>query len=130
MATESAFKVLAVLFGILAVSNFSKPLELSSQAGFVLFGERLSGASNAIAGPIFGALLAAYAYGIWTKRSWALPLGGAYAAYVIINLVLFQMRMPASASPGVAFGIVYAVVAIGVSAGAAMFLARHRDELS
>ena len=125
--------VAAILFGILAISNLSKPLQIGSQTGFVLLGERLDGTENLIAGPIFGAILATYAYGIWTMRRWALPLGRLYAAYVIVNLVLFPFRTPPPPGAGTGwrlFGLVYAAVAIGISMGAWVSLARRRDELA
>jgi hypothetical protein len=118
-----------VLFALLAVSNFLKPLQVGgSQTGFVLFGERLSGLPNAGAGPLFGLYLAVYALGIWRLRRYALPMGYAYAAYVVANLVLFTIRAPQP--PGVGpmiFGLVYSGVAIGVSAGAVMLLRRRAD---
>jgi len=118
----------AILFGVLAVSNALKPLQLlGDNTGFVLFGGRLSGGANAIAGPLFAAFLAVYAYGIWTMRRFALPMSHAYAAYVILNLILWNMR---STEPTpVLFGIVYATVAIGVSLGAAIALTRRKAEL-
>jgi hypothetical protein len=125
-----SFKVLAVLFGLLAISNAAKPLEVSGDAGFVFFGERLRGSPNAMVAPLFALYLAIYAYGLWSARKFALPMGVAYAVYVILNLVLFQMRMPADAHPSLAFSIAYSVVAIGVSSGAALLLWRHRHELA
>ena len=124
--------VAAILFGILAISNLSKPLQIGPHTGFVLLGQRLDGTANLIAGPIFGAILGTYAYGVWTMRKWAAPLGGLYAAYVITNLVLFPFRTPPppDAGPGwQLFGLVYAVVAIGVSGGAWWTLSKRRDEL-
>jgi len=124
--------VAAILFGLLAISNLSKPLQIGPHTGFVLFGERLDGMANLIAGPIFGALLATYAYGVWTMRRWAVPLGGLYAAYVVANLVLFPFRTPPppNAGPGwQVFGLVYAAIAIGISGGAWWTLSRRRDEL-
>ena len=124
--------VAAILFGILAISNLSKPLQIGPHTGFVLFGERLHGTANLIAGPIFGAILATYAYGVWTMRRWAIPLGGLYALYVILNLVLFPFRTPPPPGAGVGwqvFGLVYAAVAIGISGGAWWALSRRRDEL-
>ena len=54
--------VLAVLMGLLALSNFAKPLgqtmQPESDAGFVFLGHRLHGLANAIMGPLFGLLLA------------------------------------------------------------------------
>jgi hypothetical protein len=123
----------AILFGILAISNLSKPLHIGSQTGFVFLGEKLSGTPNLIAGPIFGAILATYAYGVWHMRKWAVTIGGLYAAYVIVNLTLFPFRTPPppNAGPGSQiFGLVYAAVAIGVSSGAWWTLSRRRDELA
>ena len=122
-------KVFAVLFVVLAISNFLKPLQIGEDSGFVLFGERLSGTANAIAGPVFGAILLAYAAGIWRLKAYALPLGVAYAAYVLANLVLYSMRMPASEQPSLAFNVVYSIVALGVSWGAAYLLAKNRAAL-
>lgn len=122
----------AVLFGLLAVSNFLKPLALDAQTGFVLLGKRLSGTPNAIAGPIFGVFLALYAMGIWRMRRYALPMSFVYAAYVVTNLVLFNFRTPPPPNAGVGyqiFGVVYAIVAIGVSAGTARVLSKRRNEL-
>ena len=124
--------VAAILFGLLAISNLSKPLQIGPHTGFVLFGARLDGMANLIAGPIFGALLATYAYGVWTMRRWAVPLGGLYAAYVVANLVLFPFRTPPPPNAGTGwqvFGLVYAAIAIGISGGAWWTLSRRRDEL-
>ncbi len=129
---DRALSVFAVLFALLAVSNLLKPFQLGgSQTGFVLFGERLSGTANAVAGPLFGAYLALYAAGIWRRRRFALPMAYAYAAYVAVNLVLFNLRNPSP--PGVGyllFGLVYAAAAIGVSSGAAVTLARRKTALA
>lgn len=121
----------AVLFGILAVSNLLKPLQLGDETGFVLFGQRLTGTANALAGPAFGAALLAYAVGLWRMRRWALPLAWAYAAYVLVNLVLFTVRTPQA--PGIGrqvFGLVYAVVALGVSVGTALLLRQRKNDLA
>jgi len=124
--------VCAVLFGVLALSNFLKPLQLEgAQTGFVLFGTRLSGTANAVAGPLFGLYLATYAAGIWRTKRYALPMGQVYAAYVVLNLILFNVRNPVP--PGAAylvFGIVYSTVAIGVSLGAAILLAKCKAALT
>jgi hypothetical protein len=124
--------VAAVLFGILAVSNALKPLEIGAQTGLVFFGQRLSGTPNLILGPVFGIFLAAYAAGIWRMRRYALPLAWIYAAYVLVNLALFSVRTPQPAHPSTAekvFGIVYAIVALGCSFGTAWVLQRRAREL-
>lgn len=120
--------VCAILFALLGVSNALKPLEASATQGFVLFGHRLSGTPNLIAGPLFALVLWTYAAGIWRTRRWALPLGIAYAAYVVVNLVLYT-RASAEAPPAL-FMAGYVLVAVGVSSGAAYLLYRRRAELT
>ena len=126
--------VLALLFGLLAVSDLTKPLQESFGAGlrpgFVLFGHRLSGTANAVVGPLFGLYLLLYAAGIWRMRRWALPGGAAYAVYVLVNLTLFLLRDAEPMREGVLFGVMYAVVAIGISWGAVWVLSKRRDVLT
>ena len=125
---------LAILMGLLAISNFAKPLgqatDPGGNAGFVFFGHRLHGTANAIIAPLFGLLLAAYAYGVWTMKRWVVLLGAAYAVYVILNLVLFMANPPPGDQQSLLFMLVYAAVAIGVSSGGALYLHRSRDRLS
>lgn len=126
------FKVFAVPFALLAISNFLKPLQIGGdQTGLVFFGQRLTDAANAVAGPLFGLFLAIYAYGLWHKKRFALAMGHAYATYVVLNLLLFNVRN--TAPPGIGyiiFGLIYTLVAVGISGGAAYFLTKHRAELS
>jgi hypothetical protein len=120
----------AVLFAILALSNFLKPFHLDPNAGFVFLGMKTHGIANAILGPAFGALLLAYAIGIWQMRRWVLPIAYAYAVYVILNLLLYTIRNGGSTRQGSpVFMIGYIAVAIGVSAGSAVLLHRRKREL-
>jgi len=80
-------------------------------------------------GPLFGLLLAAYAYGAWTRKRWVVPLAVAYAAYVVVNLGLFVMTAPPVEGQSLAFMAAYTAVAIGVSAGGAWYLYRNRNRL-
>src|SRR5271165_231491 len=113
----------AVLFALLAISNLSKPLS-RGRAGFVFFGTKTAGVANAILGPAFGIFLLVYAVGIWQQKRWAVPLTWAYAAYVPINLILFTVKTPQRwQSP--LFGLVYVAIALGVSWGSAILLARR-----
>ena len=57
-------------------------------------------------------------------------MGVLYAAYVIANLLLFTVRDPEPMREGLLFAIVYTVVAIGVSGGAAWLLVQRRAELT
>jgi hypothetical protein len=129
---DRVLTILAVLFGILALSNFLKPFQFGGeQTGFVFLGRRLSGPANTIVGPLFGMYLLAYAAGIWRMRRSALVMGYGYAAYVVLNLVLFNVRNPAPPGMGyVLFGIVYSAVAIGVSSGAAYLLTQRKTALT
>src|SRR6516164_153047 len=108
----------AVLFAILALSNFLKPFHLDPNAGFMFFGRKTHGLANAILAPLFGALLVVYSIGIWRMRRWALPIAYAYAAYVILNLLLYTIRNGRSHGfPSLPFMIAYTALAIGVSGG-------------
>ncbi|MGH7818969.1 MAG: hypothetical protein ACREQ9_04275, partial [Candidatus Binatia bacterium] len=104
---------LAVLMGLLAISNLMKPVSQAfapeSSAGFVLFGRRLQGVANAVASPAFGVFLATYAWAIWSRRRLAVPMGLLYAAYVPVNLVLFALDPPPG-SGGPVFGAIYSLV--------------------
>ena len=126
--------VLALLFALLALSDLTKPLQASFGAGlrpgFVLFGHRLSGTANAVVGPLFSLYLLVYAAGIWRMRRWALPVGTVYAVYVIVNLTLFLLRDPEPMREGVLFGVIYALVALGVSWGAVWLLSQRRAALT
>src|ERR1700687_2189181 len=88
--------VMAVLLGVLAVSNFTKALQYlrdPTHLGIVIFGVRFESVpSNLVLGPLTGAVLAAYAYGLWSLKRWVIPLSIAYAFYVPVNLVLFWYR--------------------------------------
>jgi hypothetical protein len=122
--------IFAILFAMLAVSNFSKPFHLSPDVGFVFFGGKTHGMANAILGPAFGLILVVYAIGIWRMRRWVLPIAYAYAAYVILNLLLYTIRNAGSpGQPLRAFMLGYIVIAIGISASSAIILHRRRFQL-
>lgn len=121
--------IAAVLFGLLAISNFLKPVLANANTGFVFLGHRLSGMPNDILGPVFGLILVAYVMGIWRMRRFALPLGWAYAAYVVVNMVLFSMYTT-DKTPSPAFMIATLVLGLGVPIGAALVLTQRRAQLS
>jgi hypothetical protein len=130
---DPALIVLGAVMGVLAASNFWKPIAQrmapESNAGFVFFGTRLHGAANALVGPLFGVILAAYAYGAWTRRRWVVALAVAYALYVIANLILFTLVTPADQMPPRLGMLAYAAVAIAVSGGGALYLWSRRETL-
>jgi hypothetical protein len=125
---------MAVLFAALAISNATKALQHlrdPAHLGVVLFGVRFeSVGANATLGPLLGAVLAAYAYGVWRMRRWVLPLAIAYAFWVPTNLVLFWHRDVGPEIPPVGAILGYLFFAIGGSVGTALYLAYHRERLS
>jgi hypothetical protein len=124
-------KLAAGLFVLLAVSNLLKPFQLlGDEVGFVLFGTRLSGTANAVAGPLFGLYLLAYSWAILTMSRVALSMGIAYAAYVTVNLFLFYYLAEKPQGAGyMVFGLVYAAVALSVSWGAVWQLLKASGDL-
>lgn len=123
----------AVLLAVLALSNFTKAFQNMSDPtkGLVVFGVRFETvAANAVLGPLFGIILAAYAYGIWRMKAWVLPLAIAYAFYVPVNLVVFWFLHGAGPHPPVGGLLAYLAVALTGSIGTAMYLAYHHDRLS
>ena len=127
--------VWAILLWVLAFSDFTKAIQHARDPrgtlGFVFFGYRFDTvAGNAIAGPLFGVILAAYAFGIWRLRRWSLPLGMIYAFYVPLNLVLFWFTHPRlGQEPSIGFIIFYLAIALTGSIGTALYLAYHRERL-
>ena len=124
--------ILAVSFGVLAVSNLLKPLGLEgSTTGFVFFGHRLSGTANLLAGPLFGILLGIYAWSIWNLRRVALPIAYAYAAYVAANLLLYpQFQSVPDGVGGTGGYVLFGVAAVGASVCSAVLLTRRKAELT
>lgn len=130
MNDRTALRVCGVLFCLLALSNFTKFMEMSPEQGFMLFGMRQRGTPNLVFGWLFGLYLLAYGLGVLRMRAYALPMGIAYAVYVVLNLVLFTIRMPEEAWARPIFGLVYIIVAVGVSGGAVYLLYKNRNALT
>ena len=124
---------MTLLFGLLAVSDATKALQhlrAPEVLGIVVFGVRLeSVVANAAVGPLLGAVLAAYAWGLWGMRAWVIPLSFAYAFYVPTNLVLFWWRQTGPDVPPLGSIVVYLVFALGGAIGTALYLAYHRERL-
>jgi hypothetical protein len=125
--------VVAVGFALLAISNFTKPLQLANNpavGGIVIFGVRATTTlGNVVLGPLMGIVLAAYAFGLWRLKGWVRPLSVVYAFYVPLNLVLFWYLHTSPEVPPVVGLLVYLAIALGGSIGTALYLAYHRDEL-
>jgi hypothetical protein len=138
MANETARRgwfltVITVLFVLLALSDFTKPLQFAHNpavGGLVIFGHKFQTVvALYFLGPLFGVIFLTYAYGIWNLRAWTLPLAIVYAFYVPYNLVLFWYTQPPGPRP-IPFIIIYLAIALIGSIGTAIYLAYHRERLS
>lgn len=127
--TQRILRTLAVLFALLAVMNVTKIFEMNPEHGFVFLGRRQSGTTNLLLAPAFGAYLAAYAWGLWNGRRYALPMGILYAGWVPLNMYLFTIRSPEELGTNSLFGVTYMVLATTVSLGAAIVLMRSAGQL-
>jgi len=119
----------ALLFALMALANALKPFAYAADVGLVLFGHRLAGAANTVAALTFSALLATYSASIWTEKRRALPLGMAYALYVIANLFLWTSHRPEQTDAPMIFSLPYLAGAISASSGSALLLWRYRNRL-
>ena len=124
---------MAVLFGLLTVSNLTKALQYARDpavGGIVIFGVRAESiGANLFLGPLMAIVVGAYAYGIWKQRSWVAPLSIVYAFFVPLNLVLFWYRNLGPEIPPLGFLLVYLTIALGGSIGTALYLAYHPHKL-
>ncbi len=127
----AALTIFALLFVLLAISNFAKPFSHDPNVGFVFMGVKQSGTGNTVMGPLFGLLLLVYAYGIWTMRRYALPVAYIYTAWVIINMVLFSMKNShVPQRPSLLVAIISTAIGIGVPLATAIVLSRRQADLS
>ena len=127
--TARIFRGLAICFWLLAISNFSKPLQLTEHSGFVLFGTRLTGGDSVLWSLVFGTYLAVYGLGLWHMKRIVIGMAHAYALYVVLNLYLYWSNNPPPSSADVIVAVIYSLLAVGVSAGSAVLLSLHRKEL-
>ncbi|MGC2762026.1 MAG: hypothetical protein WA206_11985 [Candidatus Binatus sp.] len=120
--------IFAVLFALLATSNFLKPFHLELNEGFVFLGTKLTGSANAIMGPLFGIILLVYAYGIWAMRKFALQVAYIFLLWVLLNMTLFAVKN--QSTQALAANLVAAIVGIGVPLASAIVLHRRRADLT
>ena len=120
--------IFAVLFALLATSNFLKPFHLELNEGFVFLGTKLTGSANAIMGPLFGIILLVYAYGIWAMRKFALQVAYIFLLWVLLNMTLFAVKN--QSTQALAANLVAAIVGISVPLASAIVLHRRRADLT
>src|ERR1700731_3901949 len=126
----AALTIFALLYVLLAISDFAKPFFHSPGVGFVFLGTRLHGTGNAIMGPLFGFLLLVYAYGIWTMRRYALPVAYIFTGWVIVNTVLYNLKHRSDPQPPLYFAILSIALGLGVPLATAIILSRRSADLS
>jgi hypothetical protein len=119
--------IFAILFGLLALSNFLKPF--LHDANFVFLGSRMTGGANLVLSLLFGILLAAYAYGIWTMRKYALGIAYFFFPWVILNTILFRVKNHPTGQHAAA-GFAILAVGLGVPLASLIILHRRRAELA
>jgi hypothetical protein len=123
--------VIAILFVVLAASDFTKVFQHSRDPGLglVILGHRfVRSSANLVLGPMFGAFLLLYAYGIWTMKRWVIPISIFYAFYVPVNEVLFW-SLHQLQPPRIRFILFYLFVSLTGSIGTALYVAYHEDQL-
>jgi hypothetical protein len=119
--------IFAILFGLLALSNFSKPF--LHGGNFVFLGAKMTGSANLVLSWLFGILLAAYAYGIWTMRKFALPIAYFFFPWVVLNTILFRVKNHPTGQQHVA-GFAILAIGLGVPLASLIILHRRRAELA
>ena len=124
----TALTIFALLFVLLAISDFAKPL--LPNANFVFLGTKMTGTGNAVMGPLFGVCLLIYAYGIWTMRRYALPVAYIFTGWVCVNMVLFSMKNHNDPQTSPIVAIVTMAIGIGVPLATAIILSRRQADLS
>ena len=126
-AGKTTLRVLAVLIGLRALTDVFKPFGAGS--GLVFFGAFLTGAPEALLGPLVGLYMLVYAYGMWAMRRFALPMGTAYAIYVLINIVLFPILHDLPQGMNASAYAAFAVIGVGLTWLAVGLLVHHRRQL-
>src|SRR6476661_2687798 len=109
MTKTRALQAFAVYFAGRGMMNMLK--RFGTGSGFVFLG-RLLPPDTPLA-PLFGLAMIAYAWGLWTRAAWAIPIGVGYSAFATANLVLFPGHgtLPGWVAPWM-YWVFYAVVGI------------------
>jgi len=122
-----ATRIMALLIALRSLTNVGKPF--SAGSGLVFFGKLLSGFPNLVLAPALGIYMLVYAYGMYDRRQYALPMGIAYAIFVVFNVFLFPILQ--GLPPGFGFGayVLFGILSIGAAAFAAWLMWVQRDDL-
>jgi hypothetical protein len=113
-------RIFAVLIALRALTNFVKPIR--GEGHLVFFGQLLD-STNPL-GPLLGVFMLVYAWGLFTTKRFAVPMGYAYAVFATLNIILFYVFQEVPGGWGVAGYSVFALIGIGVSWAAVVLLQR------
>jgi hypothetical protein len=122
MNVATMLRVLAVLFAGRGAMNLLK--RFGTGSGFVFFGHLLP--PHTPLAPLVGLAMIAYAWGLWTRAAWAVPLGVAYAVFATANLLLFPAFTPMPERIPMWAYAIYVVGGMALSWGSVWLLRRAR----
>ena len=125
---RTTLRAFAILIALRAATDVLKPLGAGS--GFVFFGKLLTGMACYVLAPIVGAVMLVYAYGVWQLRRFALPMGIAYGALVLINLVVFPVLQGLPNGFNIAGYLAFGAIGLAVSWGTVWLLAQRKQALT
>ncbi len=120
MNKRTLLKVIAVLLALRAMTNVLKPL--GAGTGLVFFGQFLTGSEQYWLGPLTGLYMLTLAWGYWSGKSWALPMGVAYVVFVAINLIGFYVNVGIPPGFQAWHYLVFAAIALLVPSAAVWLL--------
>jgi hypothetical protein len=124
---HTATRIVALLLALRALTNVFKPL--GTGTGLVFFGKLLHGIPNLILAPALGFYMLIYAYGMYDRRQYAVPMGIAYAVFVVFNVCLFPVFEGLPPGWGMGAYVVFGIISIAAAAFAAWLMWAQRDEL-
>ena len=117
-------RVLALLIGLRALTDVFKPFITGQR--LVFLGVFLDGWRQAVVAPLLGIFMLIYAYGLWSTRPFALPMGIAYALFATLNLIAFGVINGPPAGFGWGGYALFAAIGLAVSWGAVLLLLRQK----
>jgi hypothetical protein len=120
---STALNVLALLFAGRGLMNVLK--RFGTGSGLVFFGRLLP--ADTLLAPAIGLAMIAYAWGLWTRAGWAIPLGVAYAVFATANLLLFPVFTPMPERIPMWAYAIYVVGGIALSWGSVWLLRQARS---
>jgi hypothetical protein len=86
-------RICALLIGLRSLTNFAKLFQ-GEGAILVVFGQILRGGEAALPALTLGLFMLVTAVAMWRPSRWALPLVAVYAAFVLLNLLLWTLTNP------------------------------------